>query len=61
VKFCIHVPMFDSARPMKMIRNPRYDRAARAVPGLCWWSGGVSVWAEAVIEGVVEVARDRVP
>ena len=23
VKFCIHVPMFDSARPMKMMRNPR--------------------------------------
>ena len=33
VKFCIHVPMFDSARPMKMMRNERYDSAARAVPG----------------------------
>ncbi len=44
MKFCIHVPMFDSANPMKMIRNPRYENAARAVPGsvpVVGWGFGV--------------------
>ncbi len=49
VKFCIHVPMFDSARPMKMMRNPRYENAARAVPGVWPWSGATSISAGAVM------------
>src|SRR6056297_2989220 len=34
--------MFDSASPTKMIRKPRYDSAARAVPGRRPCSGGGS-------------------
>jgi hypothetical protein len=33
VKFCIHVPICDNARPTKMMRNERYDHAAFALPG----------------------------
>jgi hypothetical protein len=52
VKFCIHVPMFDRARPKKMIRNLWYDNAARAVPG--WWpcGGGVRISAVVLIGAV---------
>jgi len=40
VKFCIQVPICDSARPMKMMRNDRYENAAFALPGSRPWAGG---------------------
>ncbi len=53
MKFCIQVPMLDSAVPTNRIRKLRYDRAALAVPGLWPWGSEASVSEAVVVMRVV--------